>query len=395
VFGVVGAVLIGAGIVLVLAHNWDDLSRPVRAAIAFGLLLAAQGLVAWVRHRRSDSIAWIEGANTILTLAVVATIALVAQTYHMGGTLADLLFVWVVLLIPLPYLTGSRVVAAATWIVAAWSTLATPWWSHDDVAWVHWWVPALATLPFLVRLLHRHAGDPRTAVVGWAAAGSVFAVLARGIDDRPDPSWIPAMTALFAAYLVLGRGVERSGVSRWSWILRPWTTGGIAGLGVLVFLLSFRSSWFWLEEVDRAAWFDTAGIVGAVAVAGIVALAARGAFDAFRERHHAIALLLLTPGWATVGVVTGLFEWHALGTRFPVIPNLVAIAIGILGCMEGVRRGTFGPANGGLILIAAVAFARFFDSDVPFVVRGIGFIVVGVGFLYVNVRLVRARRSRS
>jgi hypothetical protein len=200
------------------------------------------------------------------------------------------------------------------------------------------------------------------------------------------------MTALFAAYLLLGRRVERSGVSRWSWILRPWTAAGIAGLGVLVFLLSFRSSWFWLADVDRAAWFDATGIAGLVAVAGIVALAARGAVDALRERHHATALLLLTPAWATAGVVTGLFELHALGTRFPVIPNLVAIAVGILGCMEGVRRGTFGPANGGLILIAAVAFARFFDSDVPFVVRGIGFIVVGAGFLFVNVRLVRARR---
>jgi len=32
VFGVFGALLIGAGIILMLAHNWEELSRPVRAA---------------------------------------------------------------------------------------------------------------------------------------------------------------------------------------------------------------------------------------------------------------------------------------------------------------------------------------------------------------------------
>ena len=43
-FGILGALLIGAGIILLLGHNWENLTRPVRAFLSFLPLLLAQGL---------------------------------------------------------------------------------------------------------------------------------------------------------------------------------------------------------------------------------------------------------------------------------------------------------------------------------------------------------------
>ena len=48
--------------------------------------------------------------------------------------------------------------------------------------------------------------------------------------------------------------------------------------------------------------------------------------------------------------------------------------------------------NFGLAIIAALAIARFFDSDLSFVVRAIGFIVIGLGFLATNFILFKKRR---
>src|SRR5215468_1659385 len=48
VFGALGALLIGGGLLLLLAHNWDDLTRSMRASLTLGLLIAAQGLAGWV-----------------------------------------------------------------------------------------------------------------------------------------------------------------------------------------------------------------------------------------------------------------------------------------------------------------------------------------------------------
>lgn len=34
VFGVLGALLVGLGIILILAHNWDDFSRGLKTSLA-------------------------------------------------------------------------------------------------------------------------------------------------------------------------------------------------------------------------------------------------------------------------------------------------------------------------------------------------------------------------
>jgi len=46
-----------------------------------------------------------------------------------------------------------------------------------------------------------------------------------------------------------------------------------------------------------------------------------------------------------------------------------------------------------LILIAALAISRFFDSELSFVTRGLGFILVGAGFLVANILLFKKRAA--
>ena len=41
ILAAIGSALIGAGIILLVAHNWDELSRPLRCAIAFLPLVAS------------------------------------------------------------------------------------------------------------------------------------------------------------------------------------------------------------------------------------------------------------------------------------------------------------------------------------------------------------------
>ena len=88
VFSILGAALVGSGIILLLAHNWDQLSRVVRTALSFAPLVCAQALAAWVLWQRRNSTAWREGVGTALTLAIGASISLIAQTYNISATSA-------------------------------------------------------------------------------------------------------------------------------------------------------------------------------------------------------------------------------------------------------------------------------------------------------------------
>jgi hypothetical protein len=58
---------------------------------------------------------------------------------------------------------------------------------------------------------------------------------------------------------------------------------------------------------------------------------------------------------------------------------------------KGLGEARLGVTNSGLILLTALASARFFDADLSFLTRGTGFILVGLSFLGVNVYLVRKR----
>jgi len=49
--------------------------------------------------------------------------------------------------------------------------------------------------------------------------------------------------------------------------------------------------------------------------------------------------------------------------------------------------------NTGMLMLAILIIARFFDSEISFVIKGLVFIAVGIGFLVTNIVLVRQKRG--
>lgn len=100
---VFGALLIGSGVILLLAHNWEHLGRPARTVIAILPLVVCQVIAGWVLVRRGESTAWREGSATLPTQAPATAIALVNQTHHTGDELEPFLRRWSLLLAPVPW----------------------------------------------------------------------------------------------------------------------------------------------------------------------------------------------------------------------------------------------------------------------------------------------------
>src|SRR4029077_7498961 len=67
-----GSALVAAGIILLIAHNWDELSRVARTEIACVRLLSARALVVFPFIRRNESRPGREAA-AIFDVAAVAT----------------------------------------------------------------------------------------------------------------------------------------------------------------------------------------------------------------------------------------------------------------------------------------------------------------------------------
>src|ERR1043165_2341374 len=148
---ILGSLLGGAGIILLVAHNWDFLSRPVRCAIAFTPLVLSQALAVFVLLRRHGSAAWREAAAILNVAAIGTAIALVSQTYQIQGDFARFILVWMLLALPIIYIFGTGIglsayfVGAAVWVMSSKNGTSVFFGARPDDLWA--WVLLLLALP--------------------------------------------------------------------------------------------------------------------------------------------------------------------------------------------------------------------------------------------------------
>ena len=116
-----GAVLLGIGVILFFAANWQTL--PARAKV--GLALGAIAGTYWAGWRLAfEDGRYPRTGRALLLLGALlygAGIWLVAQVYHMGGHLPRGLALWIAGILPLAYATRSAPVAGlAAALAVAW-----------------------------------------------------------------------------------------------------------------------------------------------------------------------------------------------------------------------------------------------------------------------------------
>lgn len=381
IIGVLGAVLIGAGLILVLAHGWDDLPRTVRAALAVASLLAGQAVAAFTLLKRRGVLAWHEAAGAAVVLGIAASIALVSRTYHVPGDLEDYLLACLVLAIPAVYLLDSRLAAALCWAAIPFRAFA----AADD-----WWTPSTVWIDvtLLAALLPYLAWQARRPAREWRLLGAValLATLLTGAAfHRPmgtlHVTWFAGVLAAAHAFGSL-RGADGA-PQRWGVLVRNLAAFGLLVLGIVC---SFHDFWerLGVNALDREVSTTPYGY-GAAIFAGLLGLVALWLSLARRAPVED----LLADG--ALVVVFG--AWLLGSAQAPVLSfalcNLWLAARGLALTIRGAREGRLALLNHGLIVVAALVVARFFDTDLTFLERGIGFIVVGAAILALNLRVAR------
>ncbi len=383
-----GALLIGSGVILLLAHNWEHLGRPARTLIAILPLAVSQGLAGWVIARRGESTAWREGSATLVVLALAAAMALVDQTYHTGDDLESFLWRWSLLMAPLPWLLNSTsaamiFLASLTWWAGAAKT------ERLEVIWL--WPLALAVVPHFISVLRSDRRGLRAANLQWASAIFLCVAAAVGLEWRVPGLWILVYTGLFALMIVGGTAGRRDEEGLWR---RPFEVVGAAGSIVFWLILSFDEPWKnigWnhIHNDDRfhqaASLFDVVLAVGLpLAALAVVALV-------LDRRRHSLQVV-----WTlSVPLVAVLWPWVASGNTLDakyvaaVAFNVLLFGVGIATIASGVRNQNLGTVNLGMVVVALLVVVRFFDAEIGFVAKGLAFIVVGIGFLVANVVLSR------
>jgi len=390
IFAVLGAALVGLGIILILANNWDALSRPARAGITFSVLIAGQAIAGFAIARRPESAAFREASALFLSLCAGAAIALIGQTYNIPGDLGRFLITWMLLVLPLMYVLDAGIVTIGYLAGITW------WAGHVQGQHLHalWFYPmAAAALPHLFITARRAPYAARTAWMLWAACVCATVAPALVIERAMPGLWIPLYASLFGLMYIGGAFWFRDAETLWQ---RPLHSAGAMGLGVLSLVFTFEDIWDdvgWHYYRYDDGYFGYAAIADYVVTAALLVGAVTLLVTAIRRNRTEYIPLGAMPILATAGFgIAG-------GMDDPIIPWLVfngyVLAVSVYTIAQGVRGERLGTTNAGMILLAGLIGIRFFDSDLSFIVRGVVFIVLGLGFLGFNVALLRRRGTSA
>jgi uncharacterized membrane protein len=385
VFGFLGAVLVGLGIVLIIAHNWDDLSKPVKVFFAFLPVLTAQGLCGYTLLKKPENQAWRESCATLLFLALPAGISMISQIYQISGNMSNFLLTWMLLGLPLIYLMRSSLVSLLYLAGITWYASEVGYWQYpasDPV----WYLLMLAlVLPYYYMLFKKNR---RSNSFAWH---SLFIPLSLsiGLASFLDTTYTYIVLIYIAWFSVLHLTGSLMIYQSLSWRFNPlWVLGTIGSL-VLLYGLSFPFFWTDLANHSSETFILSKSLyfLMALVITGIVLLI----FTIRRQGVLGIQPVEILFLAGTVIYITGVY---APDTAMWLI-NLFMLWIGIAKILEGTRTNAIGIMNYGFLMIAILIICRFFDESLSFILKGLIFILLGAGFFVANYQMIRKRKNTS
>lgn len=385
VFGILGALLIGLGAILIIAHNWDDLPHTIKTSLAFVPMLIGQALCGYSLIKKRGT-TWSEGSATFLVFAVGAGIALVGQVYHIPGDFTSFMLTWSALCLPVVYVMHSSMASLLYLIGITLYACGAGYWSFSSSDAGIYWLLLVAVLPHYYWLCRKYPSSNFTSFHHWLVPGSLIISLGTVAHSTEDLMFVAYMS-LFGVFSLLG------GLPFFS--RHPLTGNGyrvLGHLGTIVVLLVLSFDWFWVDltkrswvvkEVLTSPEFISASVLSLLAVVLLYHQRTYRSLKDFSLMEIAFFIFILIFG-------IGLFSPLAL---VPV--NLLILSLGILTIRDGARQEHLGLLNYGLLMIASLVICRFFDDHLSFVFRGASFLVVGAGFFITNYWMLKKRKSNE
>ncbi len=383
VFGVLGSILVGLGIILILAHNWDDFSKIVKTFFAFSPLLIGQFLVGF-SILKDKSKTWKEASGTFLFFAVGAGISLVSQIYNIPGDISSFLLTWILLCVPLVYLLKSNalVIIHVVFMTYYGVEYGYNFLSTSDTPWFYLLLLALV-LPYYKQLLKFKLDTNITSILNWLLPLSLIIVLGAFVENV-SVLGVPMYVIIFGLFYNIGKLpiFSNQKLRRNGYLI-------LGSLGTVYMLMLTSFKWMWsdllrVELVYNSQEFFITLLLFLITLGVLAYLLSKRFVVKYNIIHYAFIIFTMV---------------FFVGLNSQIIPtvliNLLVLIIALVTIKVGADKFHFGILNYGLLIITILITCRFFDTNMSFVLRGVLFVGIGLGFFLTNYIMLKRQKIRN
>jgi uncharacterized membrane protein len=383
IFSALGALLVGLGVILFFAYNWQAIPKAVKLLLVFGALAAAHGAGIALARRPGPNKALIEGLHALGTMLFGAGIWLVAQIYHIDEHYPNAFLVWSLGALALAWAMPSLVQALlALFLISFWAGVEVLQFRSP----MHG-APLLVVLGVLPLAWWRRS--PSLLACALAVLFVVAALAVGGIEFK---ALIPLLFMTGAAAIIAAVAAPACTF--------PAADGPLRTVGMLVVLgcgyaLTFPAM---ARELGRVS-FDKPGLVVYFAAAGAALLGAiaaaavafsrgtRAQIDPYRRWQLALT------GIGLAIVLVCVFS-HARVDGWAIALPFNAIVLGLAAALilEGSANLRPRLVAAGCLVFALLTVSRYADLFSSLLARAAVFVLLGAGLFFVGNFYARSRR---
>ena len=379
VFAVLGSTLVGLGIILILAHNWDSFSRSIKTVFAFTPLIIGQLIVGYTIVKKKN-VTWREASGVFLFFAVGASIALVSQIYNIPGNFSSYILTWVLLCALLIYLLKSNALAILHIVFVTSYACSFGYFNGNNTPWIYLVLLAVM-MPFYYQLLKNKKIHNITSIFNWLIPLSAVIVLGTFVNKSEELGFL-MYVILFGLLYNIGKipFFDNQKLRRNGYLI-------LGSLGTIYMLLLTSFEWLWKdilrhEIIINSQEFYVSVVLLLVTLGVLIFSYSKKWIQNFNLFQYVFILF------------TVIFFLGVSGSIISIILiNFLILILGVMAIKIGADKFHFGILNYGLLIITALIACRFFDTNMSFVLRGLLFVSVGVGFFLTNYMMLKKTKK--
>jgi len=381
ILSLIGIVLVGLGLILIVAYNWDQFSKWVKIGISFIPLLFSQALGVFVLRKKSNESLWAESVALSILFSVGIAISLLSQIYNIEAEISGFIKWWIILTMAIPFIFDSRSVSLALWVGVGWYLTSISW--NMDQAYDFFPLVIILVLMVWYVLQWRKGMQHHLLILHhWTIPIVLTIFLFFNSSLLCERFVVVACLITFIGFGALAFGP----FSEQKFLSNGYRTAQFLGIWITGMLMTF--DFFWTDSIAGNILVCLTSGNPLLPAIFLIALGLLIWYH-FKQRippepDHMI--------WLGLALILVLFigEIHPATGQF--LSNLFILAAAAKLIYDGVTGENLIVVNLGLLALTVWILAWFFGHDFSFIWKGLLFIALGLLCFGINWMIIKKQK---